>query len=133
MVGKSTNGSWTLRKKVLAVLSVVIVLVGIQLIINHRLMGGSIELLEESPGRGFAGVGIASDIKLNVVRVSGIVQRYVEGGTAAGNAHVGILDAAAQQVAERLDILADKMSEEANSTIQAAVNKNGLYRSRGYR
>ncbi len=81
MVGKSTNDSWTLGMKVLVALGVVIILVGIQLIINHRLMGISIELLEESRGRGFAGVGIASDIKLNVLQVQELFNDWIIGGS----------------------------------------------------
>lgn len=192
-MGKPTSSNWMLRKKVLAVLSVVIVLVGIQLFINHRMMSRNIVSLEESRDRGFVGARLVSDIKLNLVQVQelfngisatrtteglydGLIraeeqvrlfrenvarltalypdkraelneleesfrkfygegvkmaQRYMEGGTAAGNVYMGIFDTAAQKVAERLDILAGKMNEEANSTIQAAVNKNGLYRSMG--
>ncbi len=80
-VGKSTNGSWTLGKKVLVALGVVIVLVGVQLIINHRLIGISIELLEKSRGKGFAGVGIASDIKLNVLQVQELFNDWIMGGS----------------------------------------------------
>ena len=191
---KSNGSKWSLRKKMMWTFSVVIILMGVQLTVNHLMMNSSIELIEEARDKGFAGAELVADINLNVTQVwqwltdisvtraaeglddgfdeaekyaklfnknvsklaaihpdnkedleelkdsfrefygegKKMANRYIEDGTEAGNAYMGIFDTAAEDISEKLEALVSEMKEEAGASIQAAVGKNNFNRAMGF-
>ena len=65
----SAGGRWSVRKKMLVTFSVVILLMVVQLLITHNMMSNSIELIEESRDKEYAGTELVAEIKLGVLQV----------------------------------------------------------------
>ena len=61
--------NWTIRSKMLAAFSVVMVLLAILLVINWTMMSSGIKLTETARDKGYAGAKLATEIKLDIVQV----------------------------------------------------------------